>query len=158
MRVNGFAPVAGISADFTVQYRTSLPLVPSDLDFYGDLLAKINTNSNLAETHFEICNCRDEPFIHCARLMTDDECPNLYMYTPTAKVPIVVCEKTRISVIRYVIRKILESMNDVLDGKIPSPVIKTPTKEEYPCLPPMRRMSESISAAKSSAKTRSSPA
>lgn len=130
MRVNGFAPVAGISADFTVQYRTSLPLVPSDLDFYGDLLAKINTNSNLAETHFEICNCRDEPFIHCARLMTDDECPNLYMYTPTAKVPIVVCEKTRSSVIRYVIRKILESMNDVLDGKIPSPVIKTQTKEE----------------------------
>lgn len=130
MKVNGFAPVAGISADFTVEYRTSLPLLPSDLDFYGDLLVKISTNANLAETHFEICDRIDAPFIHCASLMSNDECPNLYMYTPTAKVPIAVCEKTRSSVIRYVIRKILESMNDVLDGKIPSPVIKTPTKEE----------------------------
>lgn len=130
MKVNGFAPVAGISADFTVEYRTSLPLLPSDLDFYGDLLTKINTSANRAETHFEIYNGRDEPFVHCARLMTDDECPNVYMRTPTVAVPIVVCEKTRSSVIRYVIRKILESINDVLDGKIPSPIIKTPTKEE----------------------------
>lgn len=130
MKVNGFAPVAGISADFAVEYRTSLPLVPSDLDFYGELLARISANANRAEIRFEIYNMRDDLFVSYARLLTDDECANAYMITPTTTVPIAVNGGTCISAIRCAIWEILKSANDVLDGKIPSPVIKTPTKEE----------------------------
>lgn len=130
LKVNGFAPIAGIVADFNVEYRTSLPNYTSDLDFYTDLLAKISTNAWRAETRFEIYNGRDELFVHYAKLLVNNEDPSVYIRTPMMTKLISADKENLAAVLRDTIRKILESANAILDGKIPSPVIKTPTKEE----------------------------
>lgn len=117
MKTEGTAPVARVTANFNVEYRTSLPLSDSDMDFYADLLTKIHMGVERANTRFEIYPAWGELIASYAEVRTDAEHANIYVRTSVKTTLIPIGEKARDSVIRETIHKTLEVSNNVLNAE-----------------------------------------
>lgn len=130
MKTTGTIDLGENDVDFSRTYHTILEIDERYLDFYSDLLTKLHAKAERAETCFEIWNGHGEMFVSFAKVQSYSKAPKIYLTTPVHTSVIPIGMATPALVIRSTIRKVLRSANDILDGKIPSPIIKTSTKEE----------------------------
>lgn len=130
MKTTGVVDLGEDDVDFSRAYHTILEIDERHLDSYSDRLTKLHTKAERAETRFEIWNGHDEMFVSFATVQSYSKAPKIYLTTPVHTSVIPIGMATPASVIHSTIRKVLRSANDILSGKIPSPIAKISMKEE----------------------------
>lgn len=131
MKTKGVATVEEVTANFDVKYRVWLPIPTREQESYADLLTRIHMRANRAETSFEVRNELDEIFVGVAKVESYRGAPKIWLSNPIQILEPPVDEKTRALTIRAAIRRVFESANDVLRGKVqPYLTYETQTKEE----------------------------
>ena len=131
MKTKGIATVEEVTANFDVEYRVLLPIPTCEQESYADLLTKIHMRANHAGTRFEVRNGLDEIFVGVAKIESYRGAPKICLSNPIQILEPPVDEETRALAIRASIRRVFESANDVLKGKVqPYLTYETQTKEE----------------------------
>lgn len=131
MKTKGVTTIAEVTANFDVEHRVLLPIPVREQESYADLLTRIHMEVNRAETSFEVRNGLDEIFVGVAKVESYRGAPKICLSNPVQILGSPVDEKTRALAIRASIRRVFESANDVLKGKVqPSLIYETQTKEE----------------------------
>ena len=118
IKTKGVTTVAEVTANFDVEHRVLMPIPVREWDFYADLLTRIHMEVNRAETSFEVRNEPDEIFVSVAKVESYRGAPKIWLRNPIQILEPPVDEKTRALTIRASIRRVFESANDVLKGKV----------------------------------------
>lgn len=114
-----------------MEYRTSLPISDESVRAFASHVTALHTESGSAETSFDVRNELDEIFVGVAKVESGRDASKICLSNPIQILEPPVDEKTRALTIRAAIRRVFESANDVLKGKVqPSLIYETQKKEE----------------------------